>query len=193
MALLSQADILRGLAKLDAAAKAEGVFVDLSVYGGAAMALAFDARASTRDVDAVARGGHAFLRRAVARIAEEEQWPADWLNDAVKRFTSGHERMQALELFEPSPQGGLRVYAPAPEYLFAMKCMAMRIAGTDAHDLADIRFLAKETGIRDAKAALALIENFYPRGRIPAKVQFGIEEIMERLQSARTHDDGVEP
>ena len=46
MAMLRKEDILRGLAKLDAMAREAGVLVDLSVYGGAALAIAFDIRLS---------------------------------------------------------------------------------------------------------------------------------------------------
>ena len=89
--------------------------------------------------------------------------------------------------FQGTPEGGLRVHLPAPEYLFAMKCMAMRPEGIDgSHDISDIAALADAAGIADADAALALVEAFYPASRIPPKVRFGIEEIMERVGRRRT-------
>ena len=185
--MLSADDILRGLRKLDARARQHGTLVDLSIYGGAALLLAFDIRRATRDVDAVVRGSPEFLRRTVAEIADEEGWPADWLNDGVKGFVSAHERMQPMREFQGTPEGGLRVHLPAPEYLFAMKCMAMRPEGIDgSHDISDIAALADAAGIADADAALALVEAFYPASRIPPKVRFGIEEIMERVERRRT-------
>jgi len=186
MALLDREAIERGLSKIDARARAAGVVVDLSVYGGAALILAFDTRRSTRDVDAVVRGAPGFLREAAARIAAEEGWPPDWLNDGVKGFVSARESMRLMARFQASPGGGLRVYTPAPEYLFAMKCMAMRPEGWDgSHDISDIEWLADEIGLRDAETALALVEAFYPPARIPAKVRFGVEEIMERIAARR--------
>ncbi|MHB1529150.1 MAG: hypothetical protein ACYDDA_12950 [Acidiferrobacteraceae bacterium] len=183
MALLAKEDILRGLSKIDTIAKEHGITVDLSVYGGAALALAFDMRHATRDVDAVVRGSPEFLRKACAEIAREEHWPDDWLNDGVKGFTSTNEQMVLMKNFEGSPEGGLRIYyTPSPEYLFAMKCMAMRPEGIEgSHDITDIERLAKEIGINDAGAALALVEAFYPSARIPPKVRFGVEEIMDRI------------
>lgn len=78
------------------------------------------------------------------------------------------------------------MYPPAPEYLFAMKCMAMRPEGiAGSHDISDIEALAEVAEIADANAALALVEAFYPPARIPAKVRFGIEEIMERVIARR--------
>ena len=49
--MLHKEDIQRGLRKIDALAKEAGVVVDLSTYGGAALALTFDTRRVTRDVD----------------------------------------------------------------------------------------------------------------------------------------------
>jgi len=77
MTLLSRQNILHGLNRLDAVARAEGILVDLAVYGGAALALAFDLRMATKDVDAVVRGKPEFLRRAVKQIADEEGWPVE--------------------------------------------------------------------------------------------------------------------
>ena len=184
--LLTKHDILRGMRKIDDRAREAGVVIDLSIYGGAAMALAFDTRRATRDVDAVVHGAPDFLRAVAAEIAEQEGWPSDWLNDGVKGFTSATEKMQLMEQFAASAQGGLRIHTPAPEYLFAMKCMAMRPEGIDgSHDISDIELLADAAGIADSAMALALIETFYPAARIPPKVRFGVEEIMERVAARR--------
>lgn len=186
MVMFKKEDILRGFRKIDAKAKEAGVVVDLSVYGGAALALAFNIRQATRDVDAVVHGAPDFLRLAAAEVAAQEGWPSDWLNDGVKGFTSSHEQMRLMEDFEASPTGGLRIYMPTPEYLFAMKCMAMRPEGLEgSHDISDIEALADEAGIEDAQTALSLVEAFYPASRIPPKVRFGVEEIMERVMVRR--------
>src|SRR5438132_464742 len=109
MAMLTKDDILRGLRKIDAAAKGSGVLVDLSIYGGAALAIAFNLRNATRDVDAVVQGSPEFLRKAASDVAEEEGWPQDWLNDGVKGFLSDNEQMFLMENFAAGPEGGLRI------------------------------------------------------------------------------------
>jgi hypothetical protein len=155
-------------------------------HGRAALALAFDLRAATRDVDAVVRGSPEFLRRAAREVAREEGWPEDWLNDGAEGFTSAHERMRLMEAFAGSPEGGLRIHVPTAEYLFAMKCMAMRPEGLDgSHDISDIEALADLANIADAADALSLVEAFYPASRIPPKVRFGVEEIMQRVATRR--------
>ena len=185
--ILSREDILHGLKLLDQKAKQDGIAIDMSIYGGAALILAFDLKRATRDVDVSVTGNLSYVRQAAAEIARTQGWPESWLNDGVKGFLSAHEQMRALDDFAPEGEnGGIRIYTPSPEYLFAMKCMAMRPEGMDgSHDFSDIAFLVEEAGIRDTESALKLIEAFYPASRIPARVAFGVEEIMERCQRFR--------
>jgi hypothetical protein len=185
MATLQKEDILHGLERLNQKAKAAGVVVDISVYGGAALILSFDLRRATRDVDVVIRGDVPLVRKLTAEIAEENDWPESWLNDGVKGFVAANEDMQLFSDFNAEKEGGVRIYTPTAEYLFAMKCMAMRPESEDgSHDISDIEFLARAAGIQDAETALELIASFYPSARIPPKVAFGVHEIMERLATA---------
>jgi len=184
--MLSRAQILDALRELDVHARAAQRLVDLSIYGGAALVLAFDARIATRDVDAVIRSNASFARDLCHQIALERGWPEDWLNDGVKGYLSAHESMELMREFPGSECGGLRVHLASAEYLFAMKCMAMRPEGIDgSHDISDIAALARRIGLSDAAEAMALVEQFYPQRQIPPKVAFGVEEIMERLQAAQ--------
>ena len=183
---LRRKDILRGLEALDSAAKEEGRVVDLAIYGGAALALSFDLRLSTRDVDAVFKGSTDFVRRVAARIADLEGWPENWLNDGVKGFVSAREELRLMEEFSAPDGAGLRIFVPSPTYLFAMKCMSMRAEGLDgSHDISEIEALAGIAGIASAREALGIVEQFYPAARIPPKVRFGVEEIMERVAARK--------
>lgn len=194
MAMLSKDDILRGLRALDLKARKAGVLVDISIYEGASLSLVFNARPATRDVDAVVHGHPQFLRKAAAEIAEDEGWPTDWLNDGVKGFVSANEKMEMMALFGGSEEGGIRIHTPVPEYLFAMKCMAMRPEGVEgSHDISDIEMLADIIGINDADEALSIIEQYYPSSLIPAKVAFGVQEIMERIVLKRKQDRDEDP
>ena len=81
---------------------------------------------------------------------------------------------------------------PKPEYLFAMKCRAMRIGGVEgSQDIEDIRRLAIAIGVKSARDALDLVEAFYPKHHIAPKTQFGLEEIFATLDDAgRDASDG---
>lgn len=90
--------------------------------------------------------------------------------------------------FEGTADRGLRIHLPTAQYLFAIKCVAMRPEGIDgSYDISDIDALADVAQIADANKALALVKAFYAAARIPSEVRFGVEEIMERVTWRRRH------
>jgi len=156
--------------------------VEISVYGGSALVLTMNYRASTHDVDAVFERDRAFVRQAAETVSEEFGWPQDWLNDGVKGFLSGHDAdATAKALFRTFPSEdhpGLRVFVASPSYLFAMKCLAMRVGGVDENpDVEDIRQLAHVLSIKSVEQALQIVSRYYPLQRLPPKTHFGLEEI----------------
>ena len=162
-------------------ARRDRKIVEIAVYGGAALILTLDGRPATRDVDVAIHNDAPWLRQQVRAVAEERGWPEDWLNDGVKGFLSdGDGNRGARALFASYPddtEPGLRVFVAAPEYLFAMKCMAMRVDGDASLDRRDIEMLARALQIKSAGDALALVSKYYPGDRISPKTLFGIEEM----------------
>jgi hypothetical protein len=163
-------------------ARAAGKIVEIAVYGGSALVLTLPGRVATKDVDAVMHHDEAWLREAVAALAEEKGWPADWLNDGVKGWLSHRDSdPEAKQLFKTYPsedEPGLRVLVASPHYLFAMKCLAMRIGGADgSQDRSDIEALAQTTGIVTAEQAVDIVSQYYPLSKISPKTLFGIQEI----------------
>jgi hypothetical protein len=179
----------QALQDLGRRAYALGKTVELSIYGGSALTLSYDWRLATKDVDAVFETDRLTVRRLIADIALENGWDANWLNDGVKGFLSNADA-DSKQLFGTYPseaEPGLRVMLPKPEYLFAMKCRAMRVGGADeSADIDDIRHLAAEIGVRGAEQALAIVSAFYPRQIIEAKTQFGIEEIFGEMNTGES-------
>jgi hypothetical protein len=181
-AQFSRATLLAAFRDLGRAAWAEGATIEIAVYRGSALMLIFDWRAATKDVDGVFDRDRERVRRLAARVAEDRGWPADWLNDGVKGFLSARDQEEDMKPllgeFPSVDEPGLRVFVPRPEYLFAMKCRAMRLGGVDENrDIEDIRRLAVEIGIRSVEEAMGLVASFYPRSQLQPKVQFGLEEI----------------
>ena len=66
-----------------------------------------------------------------------------------------------------------------PQYLLAMKCLAMRI-GAEFHDEADVRYLLRHLDIDSYERALAMITKYYSRERFPHKTLYALEEILAR-------------
>jgi hypothetical protein len=62
-----------------------GVVADLYVFGGAAMALAYDARRATRDIDAVFQPHGVVLEEAHA-VAVDLGLPKWWLNEQASAY-----------------------------------------------------------------------------------------------------------
>lgn len=171
MAPLTQAD-LRGLFDLlNEDLRGSGTEAELFLVGGAVMCLAYAARPSTQDVDALF-WPTAEVRAAAARVATRAGVSPDWLNDAVKAFMSAQgDFAPFLELDH------LRVLVAQPEYLLSMKCLALRI-GAEFHDEDDIRYLLRLLDLRSYEKAIAVITKFYPLERFPQKTLYALAELL---------------
>lgn len=173
MAPLTQNDLRRLFELLNKELGRSGTQGELFLVGGAVMCLAYSARPSTQDVDALYRPP-AQVREAAARVATRAKVNPDWLNDAVKGFMSSQGDFALfLELDH------LRIMVAQPEYLLAMKCSAMRI-GPEFHDEEDIRYLLRLLEIRTYKKAVATITKYYPLDRFPQKTLYALAELLPR-------------
>ena len=103
------------------------------------MALAYDARRSTVDVDATFLPA-AEVRQAARRVADELGLEPDWLNDGDKAFMPGNDPDQ-IAVFEGD---NLSVAAASPRYLLAMKLLAARVD----RDQDDIGPFTNSVGLR---------------------------------------------
>ena len=185
--MFSKQEILEALNDIAETALKQNKTVEIGIYGGSAIVLSWEFRKSTRDVDVAIYNDADYLKDIARQIAQERNLPEDWLNDGVKGFLSNKEERQLfLELPENSETKGLRVFTPTPEYLLAMKCMAMRIGGlensSNISDIEDIKNLIQITGLNTKDQIISLVEKFYPENLIQPKVLYGIEEIVESLQ-----------
>ncbi|HEU0202551.1 MAG TPA: hypothetical protein VFR86_19235 [Burkholderiaceae bacterium] len=179
--MLSSDQLKQLLAELDAELGRRGVAAEICLFGGAAMILAFDARESTRDVEAIFVP-RAEVAAAAEAVAERCGVPADWLNDAVKGFVSQrHETTtEGLPLLEH-----VRLVRPTDEYLLAMKCLAARAAdyATDG-DRRDVELLVRRLNLRTAEDVFQVIAAYYHDRVIPARTRYFVEEIIEALWPA---------
>jgi len=174
MATFTEQDIREGLGKLGELAQSRGIHIQLIVVGGAVMVLAFGARQSTRDVDTVillpreAR----IVRDLAKQVAEELDWPADWLNDGAKGYLRG---VSDGPIIFQAP--GIEVRAPSFEQLLAMKLSDWR----DEVDISDAQRILEGLAINYGRAELwqAIEPYLVPGDELTA--QYAFLDIWESL------------
>lgn len=166
---MDRSEIISALTALAGELERRGVSAEMYVVGGAAIALAFDERRSTRDIDAVFEP-KSVVYEAADVVAARSGLPAGWLNDAVKGFLTGNDPAAAPVLELP----GLRCLAASPETLIALKVLAHRV-GEDEDDL---RLLAAQLGLQKAEEVLAIAERTYG-DRLDPAARFFVEQIFE--------------
>ncbi|WP_266244202.1 hypothetical protein [Micromonospora lupini] len=136
--------------------------------GGAAIALAHDAKRVTRDVDAMFVPHGVVLDEARA-VADELGLPPWWLNEQASVYVSGKDDPGKRRVFD---HPGLRVMAASPEHIFAMKALAGRTLDVD--DLRALAALAKVTTVDDA---IRLCSDSYPDEAISPRAMGVIREL----------------
>lgn len=169
--MLTSDQITRLFGALDEELRKKDVVGEIGICGGAVMCLVFQARPSTKDVDAIFAPPRE-IRHAAKSVAARLGVDENWLNDAAKAFFHvDPPRENVIDL------PNLRVWAPTARYMLAMKCISARF---DSHDLEDTRFLIEYLALHTPAEVFDIIQAYYPRHRIPAKTQFLVEELLQR-------------
>ena len=174
--MLKREKIIELLEQLNVGLAKRNEIGEVGIVGGAAMCVVYNARASTKDVDAIFKPTK-IIREIVSQIGAEQNLESDWLNDAAKGYIEGQfDRVEVLN------RPNLRVWSPEPRYMLAMKCLSSR---WDSLDRQDVEFLVNLLQIKSPKEVFKIIESYFPKNRIPPKTQFFIEELMQRPRKAR--------
>ena len=173
-------EIVEALSLLNAELRKRQAVGELCLFGGAVMVLVFRERNSTKDIDAIFHPSDT-IRVCAEAVAQELGLPNDWLNDGVKGFI---ETQPPLGQHPNLPQyDHLKLLAPTPEYLLAMKCLASRI-GAGQTDYADAKTLVRHLGYQTPEQVMALIEEYYPVAQIPIRARYFIEELFPEAASS---------
>ena len=169
--MLSSERILGPFVELDEELCSRDVRGDVFMVGGAAMALAYDARPSICAVDAIWHPSQV-VREAAAAVADRhDDIDTDWLNDGVKGFLPGDDKCSPRVVYEGTC---LTVSAGSPECLLATKLLASRVS----RDEEDILLLYDLLEFTTVDEGLELLDRYYPGRPIEAKVGFYLEELL---------------
>jgi predicted nucleotidyltransferase len=165
--LLDRAAIQDAFRRLGDRLARRGVVADIYVIGGAAMALAYDARRATRDIDAVFQP-HGIVVDEAWAVADELGLPRWWLNEQASAYVAPGGDAAAPRVFD---HPGLRVSAASPEHLLAMKVLAAR-----RRDAEDISYLVKHLGLSSVAEVLEVCAAVFPDEPVPDRAQLILED-----------------
>lgn len=149
-----------------------GVVGELHVFGGAAMVLAFDARAATRDVDALFEPDGPVLE-AAREVAAELDLPRSWLNNQASSYVSGRAGRGTPVYDHPH----LRVMTTPPEHLLAMKVRAAR----SVRDADDIRLLLQTLELDTVEQVAELVARYFPEEPLSDRSRLLLEDLLAEL------------
>ena len=151
--------------------------VEIVIVGGAAVALQWNRRRTTYDVDVVAEGIPPVFWDVVAAVGRDEDLGAGWLNAAARiKAPTGPTPGEPSEIYLGS---NLRVYGASAHYVLAMKLIAGRLV-----DREDIPALLEATRPQSRGTLYDLVEQAYPTAQIPASVGYVIDEMWDEYIAA---------
>ena len=145
--------IIELLTELGRRLSAKGVVGHLYIVGGAAMALEFDTRRTTRDIDAVFHPPTMIAEEAAA-MAQDLGLPSGWLSATARAFIPGPDDNPV-----PLDVEGLQVAISSAQNLLAMKMAAGR-----PQDLSDLVTLFRHLEIKRPEQAVDMAERMYGAG-----------------------------
>lgn len=170
---LPEDSVLVLLERLNAELANKGVKGELFLLGGAVICLVFEAGESAGElVFQPVRVIHAAAKRVAVMLG----YPENWLNDAVMAYLGNKGEFHSYLC-----RSNLRVSRASPEYLLAMKCLALR-AGEEFHDQQDVGFLLRYLNLENYASAIDIITRYYPPGRLSQKT---LDALREMLQNPR--------
>jgi predicted nucleotidyltransferase len=168
--MLGRAEIEEAFRRLGARLARRGVVADVYVIGGAAMALAYDSRRATRDVDALFQP-HGVVREEADAVAVELGLPRWWLNEQASVYVATQGDPDAPVVFASD---GIRVSAASGRHLLAMKALAAR-----RRDVDDLRVLVHHLGLTSADEVAALCSEVFPDEPLPERARLVLEDLFE--------------
>ncbi len=175
---LTRETVLDLLAEVGDLLQQQGLAANIYVVGGAAMALEFESRRVTRDVDSAIRSGRDAFWPAARAVAERHGLDPDWVNTQATAFMTNEPDDEATEINLP----GLTVTVASPEHLIAMKLRALR-----ARDMDDLEILFRHVGIKDPQQAADLHNRLFDDSSIghvsPEEALYAAEQVFARAQA----------
>jgi len=152
---------------------------EIAVFGGAAIVLGFEFRDATQDIDAMIIQGHGQVMRAQQEVGAELGLPPNWLNEQATSYLSAHNDFDLFKTYPSEGQFGLRVLMAIPQYLLAMKLLALRLY----HDVQDIVQLARRLNRTTVEDLLDALKHYYPDEQVSPEKLLAIRDIVRQINA----------
>lgn len=172
--MLTKEQIEQYLSEMNDRLAAQGVSGEIVLCGGAVMTLVYNARLSTKDIDALF-APTAILRNIAKNMAEEHGLDSDWFNDAAKGFID----TSRMEFEDVKRYSNLIVRRPGDEEMLALKLASAR---EDSKDAEDALLLMEVVGIASLEQVYEIIERHIPSQRLTPLASFFAQEIYARYR-----------
>jgi hypothetical protein len=168
--MLDRAALHELLSELAGRLDRRGLRANLYIIGGAAMAMLFDDRRATRDIDSVVLSGHGPLIEEVRAMARIHDLPSTWLNEQASVYVSAVGDPNQSTVFD---HPALSVAAASAEHLLAMKVSAGR-----ASDVGDIKALLSILRIDSVAQVEAVLADVFPDSALSDRARLIVEDIL---------------
>jgi hypothetical protein len=175
---LSKDETLKCFEEINRRLALDGKHGEILIMGGAALTLVFNARDSTRDIDAIFRPIED-MRKIIDSMADDYDLPHDWLNDKVKVYVTDNIRFEAFLSYS-----NLKISAIDAESLLAMKLSSARFV---SKDMEDSIFLMNLLGIRTEKELSDILDKYINPFLRNVRVKNFTREAFEKYQEALLH------
>ncbi len=179
--VLTREQIEQYLAEMNSELAAKNLSGEIILCGGAVMTLVYDARQSTKDIDALFEPTQE-LRQIATEIAERHELEDDWFNDAAKAFIDT-SRMSFESVMK---MDALQVLRPNDEGMLAMKLASAR---EDSKDADDAVFLIRRLGIEDEDELLNIMERNIPKQRLTPMAGYFAKEMLKRALNGKENQN----
>lgn len=154
-----------------------GVFLELTIYGGAIMTLVYNNRPSTKDIDSVLKCDNMdIVNDILSIIKDKHSLSNDWINDEIKgpiKFL----KKEDIEVFRI--YSNLAVKKPVAAQILAMKILAAR--REPSKDFIDSYLLCKSLNISTKEQLLKVISAYIPLSLVGERQMIFIKYLGEDL------------
>jgi len=183
---MTRSKMIQALKLLAELAEKEHLYLELCIYGGSALMLAYDCRESSKDIDVIMRPRDKALRLA-QKVAETLNLHEDWLNDDVKMYLGEKPALRQLVLDEVNSPF-LTLSVPTAGYLLAMKALACRrVLPGFKGDIDDLSFLIKKMNIRSVEEIQIHIDKYFIDSPLPAATVAFLEDLLIKIWGNTQH------